>query len=88
MARYDEALADFSRAVALDPSNASVAAERGMTYREMSRYDEALADFSRAIELDPSNAFSSRRTRYDLPGDEPLRRGAGRLQPRHRVGSQ
>ena len=57
MSRYDEALADFSRAIELDPSNAFLAAERGKTYRAMGRYDEALADFSRAIELDPSNAF-------------------------------
>ena len=54
MGRYDEALADFTRAIELDPEDAWTIASRGETYRLMGRYDEALADFTRAIELDPT----------------------------------
>jgi tetratricopeptide (TPR) repeat protein len=54
--RYDEALADYTRAIELDPSDAWAIAERGQTCRLMGRYDEALADYTRAIELDPYDA--------------------------------
>jgi tetratricopeptide (TPR) repeat protein len=49
----DDALADFNRAIKLDPDQCWLLAERGQTYRAMERYDDALADFNRAIELDP-----------------------------------
>src|SRR5215510_989228 len=50
MDRNDEALAEFNRAIELDPGNARAIAHRGEIYREMQRYDEALADLSRAID--------------------------------------
>jgi tetratricopeptide (TPR) repeat protein len=56
MERYDEALADFDRAIELDPGNAEAFGDRAVIYLMMERYDEALADFDRAIELDPSDA--------------------------------
>ena len=58
MERYDEALADFDRAIELDPKYAWAIGSRGVTYRLMERYDEALADFDRAIELDPKYAWA------------------------------
>ena len=51
---YEEGLADFNRAIELDPNRVWSIAGRGETYRLMDRYDEALADLNRAIELDPS----------------------------------
>ena len=54
MGRYDEAFAQFNRAIALDPGNARAIAHRGETYQEMERHDEALADLSRAIALNSS----------------------------------
>ena len=48
MGRYGEALADYSRAIELDPRNAWAIASRGETYGRMGRYDEALADLTRA----------------------------------------
>jgi len=56
--RNDEALADFSRAIELDPSLAWAIGSRGQAYRDLERYDDAVADFSRAIELDPSLAWA------------------------------
>jgi tetratricopeptide (TPR) repeat protein len=58
MERYDEALADFNRAIELDPGRTWAIAGRGETYMAMERYDEALADFNRAIELDPGYAWA------------------------------
>jgi len=56
--RFGEALADFSRAIELDPANARVIAARGDVHRLMGRYDEALADLSRSIELDLGRAWA------------------------------
>jgi regulator of sirC expression with transglutaminase-like and TPR domain len=41
-----EALADFNRAIELDPDDRWAIGRRGEIYREMDRYGEALADFS------------------------------------------
>ena len=59
--RYDEALADLTRAIELDPERVSAISGRGAVYREMERYDEALADFTRAMELDPAVVWISGR---------------------------
>jgi tetratricopeptide (TPR) repeat protein len=53
MERYPEAIADFSRAIALDPEDKWMIAQRGHTYQLMERYPEAIADFTRAIALNP-----------------------------------
>jgi tetratricopeptide (TPR) repeat protein len=58
MERYDEALADFTRAIDLAPKYAWAITDRGETYRLMERYDEALTDFTRAIEIDPTDEFA------------------------------
>ena len=57
MRRYEEALADFNRAIALDENLDWAIAKRGETYRLMERYEEALADFNRAIALDEKAAW-------------------------------
>ena len=51
--RGQEAVADLSRAVELDPGFAWALAERGETYRLMGRPEEAVPDLSRAVGLDP-----------------------------------
>jgi tetratricopeptide (TPR) repeat protein len=57
MERYEEALADFDRAIGLDPNQPWIVVSRGETYRLIERYEEALADFDRAIGLDPNQAW-------------------------------
>ncbi len=59
MGRYGEALADFNRAIELDPDSTWLMVRRGQTYQAMDRYEEALADFNRAIELDPDDAWAA-----------------------------
>ena len=54
---YEQALADFNRAIDLKPQYADALAGRGETYRFMDRYEEALADFNRAIDLDPEDPW-------------------------------
>lgn len=53
MERYDEALAQFNRAITADPEFGATYANRGILHDRMGRYEKALADYRRAIELDP-----------------------------------
>jgi tetratricopeptide (TPR) repeat protein len=51
--RYEEAVADFTKAIERWGGEALTYNTRGRVYFEMGRYEEALADCSRAAELDP-----------------------------------
>ena len=55
--RYEQALADFNRAMDVKPQYPDALYGRGETYRLMRRYEEALADFDRAIDLEPEAAW-------------------------------
>jgi tetratricopeptide (TPR) repeat protein len=68
--RYEEALADFDRAIELDPEDDWAIISRGQTHRTMGRYAEALADFDRAIELEPESGWAiiSRGETYEAMG--------------------
>lgn len=60
---YEEAVGEFSQAVALDPSLATAHYARANIYwREMNDYERAVRDFSRALELNPklANAYLNR----------------------------
>jgi tetratricopeptide (TPR) repeat protein len=48
---YDQALADYNRAIELNPSHSWVIAGRGHTYLVMRRYGKALADLKRGLKL-------------------------------------
>ncbi len=52
---YPHALADLSRAIELDPTQADYFYERGLAYRSQERPDKALEDFSQAIKLRPGD---------------------------------
>ncbi|MEE1774575.1 tetratricopeptide repeat protein, partial [Streptomyces sp. JV181] len=53
LGRHDEALADFARAVEMDPPYAWAFAGRAAVYEALGRHEEALADYDRALEIDP-----------------------------------
>lgn len=57
LGRHAEALADFDRAVELEPGSASVRCGRGEAFRLLGRYEEALADLDRAVGLDPEDSW-------------------------------
>ncbi|WP_069804142.1 tetratricopeptide repeat protein [Thermogemmatispora onikobensis] len=55
---YPEALADHSRAIALDESNVWAFVERSRILRRLRRYPEALEDLARVLSLNPFDARS------------------------------
>jgi tetratricopeptide (TPR) repeat protein len=48
-------VADFSRAIALNPGYRSAYANRAIAYAKTHEYDKSIADSRRAIELEPRN---------------------------------
>jgi protein O-GlcNAc transferase len=54
--QFDEALADYDRAVALKPDYAEAFVNRGVALAELQRFDEALASYATAIALKPRDA--------------------------------
>ena len=54
--QYKAALADYGRALALNPEDARAYNNRGNTHRNLQDYAAALADYGRALELNPEYA--------------------------------
>ncbi len=54
--KMDEAIADYDKAIELDPKDASVYYNRGVANSKQGKYEEAIADYDKAIELDPKDA--------------------------------
>ena len=52
---YDQAIADFSRAIELNPDNAEYWHDRGAAYFRKGDYDQAIADYAHACQLAPGN---------------------------------
>ena len=68
---YARAIADFDRAIEIDPGSASAYYNRGIVYNAMRDYARAIADFDRAIEIDPgrANVYNNRGVAYEALGD-------------------
>jgi len=72
--KWDIALADYNKALALNPNNARAYINRADVYKERKEFDLALADYNRAIEIDANfaGAYASRgifymaRKKWDL----------------------
>ena len=60
---WDSAIADYDRAIEIDPDNARIYTIRGNVKFSLKDYTGAVADYDRAIELDPSSAWA-----YDSRG--------------------
>ncbi|MBI5587181.1 MAG: tetratricopeptide repeat protein [Deltaproteobacteria bacterium] len=56
LGEHKEAIADFNRAIELDPRYAFPYNNRGYSYQRMKDYGQAAKDYDRAIELDPGIA--------------------------------
>ncbi len=52
---YDDALADFSRAIAINPAYEEALINRGNVLRAFKRYDESLADFASGLSMHPGS---------------------------------
>ena len=55
---YDEAIADFNKAIEADPKHSRAFANRGIVKQIKGLLDDAIADYSKAIELDPTSALA------------------------------
>jgi predicted O-linked N-acetylglucosamine transferase (SPINDLY family) len=55
--RFDEALASYDRAIALNPEYAAAFGNRGRAYGELRRLGDALTDFEKALALDPKQNY-------------------------------
>jgi tetratricopeptide (TPR) repeat protein len=54
--RYEEALASFKEAIALDPNSVNAWLSQGAALYYLQRYDEALVSFDRVVKLNPNYA--------------------------------
>ena len=68
---YDRAIADYNKALELDPKDATAYNNRGFTYDNKGDYDKAIADYDAAIRLNPeyARAYNNRGFTYDKKGD-------------------
>ena len=51
----NQAIAELSQAIQLDPKNAQSYSYRGLAYSHKEDYDPAISDFTQALQLDPQN---------------------------------
>ena len=54
--KYDDAIADYDKVIALNPNIATAYTNRGVAYRKKGEVDRAIADYDKAIALDPEDA--------------------------------
>ena len=68
--RWEEAIAEYNKAIEIDPNLAIVYNNRGAAYFETGQYDLAIADLNKAIELDPNldMAYANRALTYTVLG--------------------
>ena len=77
--QWDKALADFTKAIELDPKDAAAWDYRGVVYYELKQWDKAIADYTKTIELDPKNSTLHNRLAWVLASDpNPKVRDPGR----------
>lgn len=65
---YDEAIEDFTRAIALNERSVAAHHNRAVCYQKIGRYDEAIADYGQAIAIDPNfdHAYAKRCELYAM----------------------
>jgi tetratricopeptide (TPR) repeat protein len=69
---HDQAIADYTEAIRLDPKGATAYNNRGDSYAKKGEYDQAIADYTEAIRLVPTNPtfYVARSLAYRALGDE------------------
>jgi tetratricopeptide (TPR) repeat protein len=56
--QYDRAIADYDKAIAINPADADAFNDRGATHSAMRKYDLAIKDYDKALGFKPSNAIT------------------------------
>ena len=66
MDAYEDAIADYNRAIEINPNYGGAYMNRGVVYARMGKYDQAISDISRGIDIDPKNGemFFNRAVTY------------------------
>jgi tetratricopeptide (TPR) repeat protein len=69
--KWDEAIAEYTAAIEIDPENAQAYGNRGAAYAEKGVYKDSIPDYNKAIELDPQNAvlYYNRAIAYNYMGE-------------------
>ena len=69
---YDRAIANYAKAIALNPNDAISYNNRGLAYRKKGEVDRAIADHSKAIALNPKYFFAyyNRANAHKKKGDK------------------
>ena len=69
--KLDQALADFNRALELNPKNPETYICRGNVYLKKANFDRAISDYNQALEINPKypQAYKSRGLVYYQQGD-------------------
>lgn len=67
---YDLAIAEYTKAIELDPSLSSLYYNRGLAYSLKGTYDLAIDDYTKSIEIEPNyaNSYNNRGRAYFLLG--------------------
>ena len=70
--RFDEAIAEYTKAILLDSSLAEAYSNRGNAYRALGEVQRAIADYAEAIRLNPQDAgaYASRALAYTALGKD------------------
>jgi tetratricopeptide (TPR) repeat protein len=68
--RYDQAIADYTKAIELKPDFADAFVNRGNIYGLNGLYDQAISDSTKVIQLKPNDAigYNNRAWNYHLAG--------------------
>ena len=64
MKRYDEAIADYSKAIEINPVDPSLYNNRAMIYGTLLKWNKAIEDLSKVIELEPQNSSAISKREY------------------------
>ena len=72
MGKFDEAIADFTVAIGVDPKDATLYYYRAAAYDENNQHDQAIADYDAAIRMTPkyANAYYGRGMARAARGDQ------------------
>jgi tetratricopeptide (TPR) repeat protein len=59
LGNYNQAIEDYSRAIAISPGTAEGYYNRGIAYKNLGNYKQAIEDYGRAIEINPRLAMAN-----------------------------
>ena len=68
---YDEAIANYSKTIELNPRWAEASCGRGLAHNDKGEYDSAISDYNKALELKPNygDAYFNRGIAHDNKGE-------------------